>query len=209
MQSELSHRRRRVPNWLKWTYLGFVLVLVPVYSLEHGLKNFLWFSNVALLLGLLGVWTENRLIVSTQAVSVSLLETLWLVDFTAGLLRRGEVLVGMAEYMFDPELPLIVRLLSLYHVVLPFLLLWLVWRLGYDRRAWRVWIIAGWTILLLAFFTPGDRNVNWVYGLGREGEQVLPARAWLPLVMLACATVWTLTHLAILYAMPRLGGRVV
>jgi len=148
-------------------------------------------------LGLVGVWTENRLVVSTQAVSVSLLEIGWIIDFIAGLLRGGETPFGIAAYMFDPVLPLFVRLLSLYHLVLPWFLLWLAWRLGYDRRAWWIWMLAGWGILLLAFLVPGERNVNWVYGIGSDEILLLPQPWWLVTVMAGCALAWLLTHLAI------------
>jgi protein-L-isoaspartate(D-aspartate) O-methyltransferase len=184
----------RIPAWLRWVYLAFVLVLVPVYAMEYGPRNFLWFSNVALLLGLVGVWAGNRMIVSTQAVSILLLELGWLVGFLGGLLRGGDSPFGLTAYMFDPGLPLFVRGLSLYHLVLPWLLLWLVWRLGYDRRAWRVWTPAGWGILLLIFAMPGEDNVNWVHEFPAAADTPLPPLAWLAVVMLACAVVWFLTH---------------
>lgn len=181
-----------------------MLVLVPVYAMEHGLRNFLWFSNVALLLGLVGIWRENRLLISTQAVSVSLLELAWITGFLSGLVRDGATIGGIAGYMFDPELPLFTRSLSLYHLVLPWLLLWLVWRLGYDRRAWRVWTATGWAILVAAYFGPGERNVNWIYGLPPEFAIPLPAMpplAWLAFVMIFCAAAWGLTHVLIMAAM--------
>jgi len=196
--------RRRIPAGLKWACTGFVLVLLPVYAMEYGLRNFLWFSNVALLVGLLGIWTQSRLLISTQAVSVSLLEFAWIAGFTSGLIRDGATIAGIAGYMFDPELPLLARSLSLYHLVLPWLLLWLVWRLGYDRRAWRAWTATGWVILLVAYFGPGERNVNWVYGLPPEIALPLPAMpplAWLAFVMMFCALCWGLTHGLIMGAM--------
>jgi len=37
--------------------------------------------------------------------------------------------------MFDARFPPVLRLLSLFHGWLPILLVYLVWKLGYDRRA--------------------------------------------------------------------------
>jgi hypothetical protein len=54
----------------------------------------------------------------------------WNLDFLVG----GR-LTGLAAYMFDRRMPLHLRSLSLFHVALPPLLLWLLRRLGYDRRA--------------------------------------------------------------------------
>lgn len=181
-----------------------MLVLVPVYAIEYGLRNFMWFSNIALLLGLVGIWQENRLLISTQAVSVSLLEFAWITGFFSGLVCDGASIAGIAGYMFDPELPRLARALSLYHLVLPWLLLWLVWRLGYDRRAWGVWTATGWLVLLAAYFGPGERNVNWIYGLPPEIAIPLPAMpplAWLAFVMSFCALSWGLTHVLIMGAM--------
>ncbi len=41
----------------------------------------------------------------------------------------------MTDYMFKHENSLFLRGLSLFHGWLPFLLVYLVWQLGYDRRA--------------------------------------------------------------------------
>ncbi len=41
----------------------------------------------------------------------------------------------MTDYMFKHENSLFLRGLSLFHGWLPFLLVYLVWKLGYDRRA--------------------------------------------------------------------------
>ena len=41
----------------------------------------------------------------------------------------------MTDYMFAADHSLFLRGLSLFHGWLPFLLVYLVWKLGYDRRA--------------------------------------------------------------------------
>lgn len=38
-----------IPLWIKITYTLFVCLLVPVYLRHYGPANFLWFSDVALL----------------------------------------------------------------------------------------------------------------------------------------------------------------
>ncbi len=48
-------------------------------------------------------------------------------------------MTGMSAYMFNPGLSLFTRGLSFFHFWLPFLVLYLVWRLGYDRRAFVAW----------------------------------------------------------------------
>jgi hypothetical protein len=49
-----------LPIWLKLSYSAFVTVLVPVYTRQYGWANFLWFSDVALLLGCVAVWLGRR-----------------------------------------------------------------------------------------------------------------------------------------------------
>jgi hypothetical protein len=195
-----------LPLWFKIVYTAFVAVLFPVYADEHGWVNFLWFSNVALLGGLVAAWTESRWLVSMLLVSVALLEMFWLLDFLTGLALGGDSLFGLTSYMFDPAVPLHVRLLSLYHIPMPFVLFWMTWRLGYEPRAWRAWIAIGWFILVLSFFlTTPDQNVNWVYGAVGESQEFLPGWVWLVIVMLALAAVWWLTHRLVYWFMRRFG----
>jgi hypothetical protein len=112
------------------------------------------------------------------------------------------------QYMFDPRIPLLARGLSLYHGWLPFLLLFLLQRLGYDRRALAGYLpLAGSIFLLCFFFTPPPPapvsqpflpvNVNFVHGLSASAPQSWMAPGWwLVLVMVMATLVLFLpTHL--------------
>jgi hypothetical protein len=187
-----------IPLWLKFAYLALVAVLVPAYALEYSWVNFLWFSNVALIGGLFAVWLESRRVASMLLVAVLLPETLWIADFLLSLLLSGATPLGMVSYLYDPEITLFVRLLSLYHPFLPFLLLWLVWRLGYDHTAWKRWIPVGMSILVLSFlFSSPERNVNFVWGLGGEPQHWMPPLAWLAVVLIGSGLMWWITQLLI------------
>lgn len=192
-----------IPCGFKWTYLAFVLVLVPVYAVEHGWLNFLWFSNVALLGGLLAAWLESRRIASMMLVAVVLLELGWVLDFALSMVFWGWAPLGIVHYMFNPEIPLFVRLLSLYHLPLPFVLIWLMWRLGYDPTAWRYMVVLGLGVLLLTFaFATPERNVNWVLGPGGQEQEWMHPAAWLMVVMAFCVAVWWLTHRLLVWLLP-------
>jgi hypothetical protein len=94
------------------------------------------------------------------------------------------------------ELP--IRVLSLYHGWLPFLLLWLVWRLGYDRRGWIVQTLLTWAILPICFFfTDPVRALNGVFGPSGEHPQTWVAPGlWLALMMVVYPLcVYLPTHL--------------
>src|SRR5205807_968648 len=158
--------------------------------------NFLWFSDLALLLTLAAVWLESPLLASMQTLSVGLLEMVWLADFLGQLLFRNE-LTGLTRYMFDRKIPLAIRGLSLFHVVLPILLFWLVWRLGYDSRAWLVQTLLAWVVLLACYFlTDPAENVNWVFGPGKKRQQWLRPQLYLIVLMAFFpACVYLPTHL--------------
>lgn len=171
----------RLPLGLKVIYTAFVCVLVPYYWRTYGPLNFLWVCDVALLVTLVAIWKESPYLASMQAVGIVLPQLFWCGDFLLHLVSGYEGL-RISAYMFDSEKPLLVRSLSLFHGWLPLLLLWLVWRLGYDRRAWKPQIPLVWALLLASYFftpppppPPGDPhtavNVNWVFGLGNERVQ--------------------------------------
>jgi uncharacterized membrane protein YgcG len=96
-------------------------VYVPLYAFAYGFANFLFLCNLAVILVAVGIWTCSRLLLSSQAVGILLVGAVWTLDFASRLLT-GSHLIGGTEYMWDPQWPLFTRLLSLYHVILPVLL---------------------------------------------------------------------------------------
>src|SRR5437867_4045459 len=104
----------RSPRWVKIMHSAFVVVLFPTYWRQYGPGNFLWFSDVALLTSVPALWFESSLLASTQASGVVVLESLWLVDFAAGLIAK-KYPIGLASYMVDRRIPRFVRALSLVH----------------------------------------------------------------------------------------------
>ncbi len=191
----MSATQQQLPLWLKWLYTAFVAVQVPIYTIAYGLLNFLWFSNLALFTGLAALWLENRWLASAALVAVLLPEMVWIIDFVASL-PTGQPPLGLVEYMHDSSIPLAIRALSLYHLPLPFVLLWMVWRLGYEPRAWyRLLVPVGYAVLLLSLWlsTP-ESSVNWVLGPWREPQPWMHPALWFALVMMGCTLLWWLTH---------------
>lgn len=175
---------RKIPTWLKAAYTLFVLVLVPYYWRAYSPWNFLYFCDIALLVTLVGLWTESRFLISLQAVAILLPQTVWVIDFAAR--ACGKHLLGMTDYMFDPKLSLFTRGLSLFHGWLPFLLVYLLVRVGYDRRAFAWQSVIGVALVLLCFFlgpkgpAPVDWpskavNINYVWGMDDQHPQT-----WMP-----------------------------
>jgi hypothetical protein len=170
-----------VPIWLKLGYGVATPIIAGVYWRAYGPKNFLWLSDIALASTTLGVIGENRLLASMPAVGVLPLEAAWNIDFFSG----GKAM-GLAGYMFDQRLPRGLRALSLFHVALPPTLIWMLARLGYDRRALGYQTILTWSVLPLSYaLTKPEQNVNWVFGPGRQPQRKLPPLLYLCLKMLA------------------------
>ena len=158
-------------------------MLVPVYWRHYGPGNFLWFSDVALLLSVPALWRGDRLLASTQAIAVAVPESAWTIDFGVGLVR-GRTAIGLAEYMFDRRWPLPLRALSLFHLWLPALLIWMVCRLGYDKRALPIQTLIGSGVLVSSYaLTDPKDNVNWVFGIGTASKRRRPAMLFAALLL--------------------------
>ncbi|HXH05075.1 MAG TPA: hypothetical protein VNI83_00635 [Vicinamibacterales bacterium] len=154
-----------LPLWVKLAHTAFVAVLVPVYWRRYGPRNFLWLCDTALLASVPALWLEHRRLASMQALAVLVPDVLWTLDFTLGL-AAGRPVTRFTRYMFDARLPQRVRALSLFHVWLPAVLVWIVAVHGYDERA-LVWqLVAGSVSLVVTFVaTSPAENINYVFGL--------------------------------------------
>lgn len=196
----------RMPLWFRIAYLIFVAVLVPSYATQYPLVNFLWVSNIALMVGLVAAWRGSARQASMMLISVGLIEFGWIGGFLLGILWGGHPPVGIVAYMFDPGIPLFIRGLSLYHLFLPIILFWMVWRLGYDTQAWRVWLPIGWAVLLITrWVVEPDQNVNWVLHAPWLKADAGPDLLWFAGLMTGLTIVWWLTHRVILWILTRLG----
>jgi hypothetical protein len=184
-----------IPLWLKLAYTAMAAGILIVYWFRYGPANYLWLSDVALILLVPALWLESALLTSVVAVGTLALELFWNVDFLARLLfgRRHR---GLTGYMFDVGLPLWQRGLSLYHIVVPALTIWLLFALGYDRRALLPLLVLGWIVLVASWrFSDPQKNINWVHGLGGGARTARAPGRRLPALMAAFALlVWLPTH---------------
>ena len=112
-------------------------------------------------------------------------------------------LTGGTEYMWDARFPLWVRLLSLFHVVLPVLLLAALRRAGYDHRALRLqsWIAAA--LLAASRFLGPTQNVNYAFADPIFHRAFGPAPVHLAVIFAALVRIiyWP-THLLLARAFP-------
>ncbi len=178
----------RIPFLVKCLYTAYMAVLIPVYWKTYGPTNFLYFCDIALIMTLFALWLESPLLVSAAAVGIVLPQALWAIDFIATGI--GWPLSGMTGYMYDDALPVHARFLSFFHFWLPFFLLWLLRRTGYDPKGLPLWtIIALVSVYICYFFLPAPPapannpglpvNVNYVYGFSDQAAQTwMPPLVW-------------------------------
>jgi hypothetical protein len=176
-----------IPLWLKLAYTAFTAVTVAIYVKKYPLWNFLWGSDIALIATVPALWLENSLLASMMLVGVLLPEVLWNAAFFVRLVT-GNRLFGLTDYMFDASKPRYLRAISLvFHVLLPPLLLWMAFRLGYDPRALLAQTVLAWVVLPLSYWLgdPKVENLNWVFGWTAEQQTRVPPLAYLGLMMIA------------------------
>ncbi len=197
----------RLPLWLKLTWTLWLLVWAPLYWHQYGAQNFLFFCDLGNILIDLGLWLESPLIFSWQACSLLVFQSLYIIDLLAAFVTRHHP-IGGTEYMFDAHIPLLVRLLSLFHLVTPPLLLWLIARLGYDYRGWKLAALATWIVVLINYFwRPGD-DVNFARGLFFREQHTFPGWFYLLLYFtLVPALVYWPTHRFLLWFSQRFEKR--
>jgi hypothetical protein len=146
----------------RWLALLWLAAWGVTYAVVWGWANFLHLCNIAVILTCLGIWRGNSLLISSQAVSSLFAPLCWDLDVFWRVLL-GRHLIGGTEYMWDPRFPLTVRLLSLYHVVWPVLLLWAVSRVRYESRALSFQSAIAVVLLVVSRFVQPERNLNFAH----------------------------------------------
>ena len=175
----------RVPLWLKLAYhvwlLGWLVVAGKYYPYAH----FFWLCYLGNVVVGIALWTENNLLFSWQCLSLFFVDVFWTFDVSmrafsvysdrlfGHTILHYDSLFGTG-YMFDPDIDPVRKYISLFHMLMPVVFFWGMYRFGYDRRA--IWL----QLLTIAIVFPltywislnvGDvqhniaDNINWVFGL--------------------------------------------
>ncbi len=188
----------RIPLWLKLAYTLWLGAWLVLSVRAHQPVELLWFCHVGNVVIAAALWAESPLLFSWQAVALLLVQSLFIVD-VLGRLALGWHPLGGTEYLFDPTLPLLHRALAWFHVVMPALLMWGVWRLGYDGRGFFCQLAECWVLLPAGYVLGGPgKNLNWVYGPWDRPQELLPPAAYLLVCMVAYPLLLSLpTHLAL------------
>jgi hypothetical protein len=121
-----------------------------------------------------------------QAVSSIVPALFWGVDFACRLFT-GQHLMGGTEYMWDARFPLGVRLLSLFHLAWPALLIWALARVKYDSRALPLQAAFAVVVLVVSRCVRPEANLNFAWRDPFLHRALGPA--WLHLLITASALV--------------------
>ena len=191
-----------IPLWFKIAYSAFVLYVMAVWWKHYGWKNFLWFSDIAFIGAVPAMWLESAALASVLTVAVLLPELLWNVDYALRLVLRRRV-TGLTDYMFEPDRLLLLRGLSLFHVPLPLVLLWMIAAYGYDASVGLPGAVALGAVVLpwSRIVSTPEKNINWTYGFGAQRMR-WPGWVFVPLLFVGFVlfvflpTDWLLRHFA-------------
>lgn len=187
--------------WARWAAVVWLAVWFPTYAVVYGFGNFVHICDVAVILTCLGLWRGSSLLLSMQALN-TLIDLTWDLDLGWRLLT-GRHLLGGTEYMWDPKYALGVRLLSLFHLALPVVLLWALGRVGYDRRALAAQSVLGLLLIAGGRALAPEVNVNYAWTDPFFHRSWGPAPAHVALMFAGLvAVVYLPTHLALTRLMP-------
>ncbi|MFY9791221.1 MAG: hypothetical protein WAJ99_08545 [Candidatus Sulfotelmatobacter sp.] len=189
----------RIPLWLKVVWTACVIAWVPLYWRQYGSQNFLFFCDLGNLFIVAALWLESALIFSWQATGLLVFQILFTIDLAVALLS-GRHLIGGTEFMFDPQVPLPIRLLSLFHVVTPPLLLWAIHRVGYDPRGWKYQTLTTWIVVPINYLWRPQYDVNWARGLFFREQHAVPGLVYLlAYLIIVPAVIYYPTHRFLLF----------
>jgi hypothetical protein len=193
------------PDWLRWSALTWLAVWTVIYRHTWGAVNFLHLSDVAVILTCIGLWSGSALLISSQAVASLLVDTAWMVD-VAWRVLFGRHLMSGTEYLFDARYPLWVRLITLFHVVMPPLLLWALHRCGYDRGGFALQSAIALPFFIASRYAAPALNINYAFADPFFRRQWGPAPAHVTVIFLFMVLVVYLpTHLLLRWWFPTPG----
>ncbi|HXX20479.1 MAG TPA: hypothetical protein VEJ46_13830 [Candidatus Acidoferrum sp.] len=147
---------------MRWISVAWFALWFPTYWRTWGGANFVHMCDVAVILTCIGMWTNSALLISSQAVGALIVDAAWALD-AFWILVVHHPLIGGNEYLLDDHYAVWIRLLTLFHLVMPGLLLWGVYRFGYDRRGWLLQCAIALPVFIAARFTPPTKNIDFAF----------------------------------------------
>lgn len=195
--------RRAFPR-IRWLAAAWLILWPLAYLSHYGWHVFLNLSDIAVALTCIGLWTGSPLLLSSQAVSSLAVDLAWILDLVVRAIS-GRHVIGGTEYMWDARYPLWLRLLSLFHVWMPIVLVWSLRRVGYDRRGFGLQALIAVPVMLASRLMLGpDENQNFAWHDPWLGRSWGPGavHVGLTLAVLIAGVYWP-THRLLSWLLPR------
>jgi hypothetical protein len=158
-----------VPYGLKISYYAFMTLMFPAYITYYPFANFFNLCQLHLFLVLISFLTDTHLFISMSALGISIIQFFWCLDLICETI--GINFIGGTKYMYDTSYPLYLRSLSLFHAWFPFFLLYLIKKVGYDKRALYPQFILSNSVCLLSYYNIDlyNENINMMKDVGIFG----------------------------------------
>lgn len=157
----------------------YISILIPVYWYYYGPQNFLWLSDFGLFLTVAALWLDSGLLMSMAAVGVMVVELAWNIDFFLELCCNMNP-IHLSDYMFNASYPLVLRLLSLFHVITPVIWIFYLKKNCYDTRALYYFTVLYWvSLFFIYFFTNPTENISWVFWPQVYSVNYIPEKFWI------------------------------
>lgn len=140
-------------------------------------------NNVALFLAF-AFFYRSKFVFTSIASLLFIPQLFWIVDFFVRL--SGTTFLGVTDYLFVPDYPVLWFILSLKHLLLPFIAVWAVYKYGFDKNGWKGAIGYGVILWLLGIIFNSAQNINCAYRNCITAIPI-PDLAWItvyPIIML-------------------------
>jgi hypothetical protein len=139
-----------VPFGVKLSYYAFIASIVPLYIKQYPLINFVNIGQLHILLALTSFLLDTRLFKYMSEFGIFIIQLFWCIDFICETL--GIKFLGATTYMYNSEMPLYVRFLSIFHGWFMFFLLYLVKKADYEKRYLYSQLVLSNSIGLLSYY---------------------------------------------------------
>jgi len=115
-------------------------------------------------------------------------------------------LIGGTEYLFDAKYPIWLRVLSLFHLLLPVALIFALRRTGYDRRGWLLQCGIAAAVVPLSRLAGSANNYNFAFRDPVWHRALGPAPIHLATIFAALVVMYWITDVALERFLPAARG---
>jgi hypothetical protein len=148
--------------WINIFLIFFLATQIIVYS-SYSIESYLWLCKINLFLTIFGILFKNKLLISMAFVGGLARFSIWNLSFIINLFTNYN-LFNVTAYIFSLGTSLTIKIISLYHIFLPIILIFFLKKIGYDSRAFIFSTILYWFVIIITyFFTIKSNNINFVF----------------------------------------------